>query len=184
RCYTVCDDLRRIELREHLACLVLIRWRAACKGKIIWRKGDEPFQRQPSRHIADMFVKSAVLVDDDDGSDRAGCLSGPHQIALHFAIAARIGNVLALDAAVVCRNLPGPGGICRQERNDGSRRRARACQLRELVHETATIKGEMRVLVIRIDHRLSNQRPVHALPPSPMEATEYATFTPGRVTTR
>ena len=101
---TIGDRLRRVELAEHSACLLLVGRRSAERRQIVRGKRHEAFQRDPPCHILDVRVEAAVLVDDDHRSELAAAVGRLHQIALHVAAGARPGDILGLQPRVVFRH--------------------------------------------------------------------------------
>ena len=72
-------------LRVQFARRVFARGRAAGDGEEVGREGEKAFDREPPRHVLDMRIEPAVLVNDDHGGTLAAG-GAAHEIAVDLAL--------------------------------------------------------------------------------------------------
>ncbi len=75
------DHILALGLGVKLARLVFLGRRAASDREKIGRQGEIALDREAARHILDMRIEAAVLVDDDDGGPFAHGVAA-HEIAV------------------------------------------------------------------------------------------------------
>ena len=153
------DRLRPVERADHLARLLLVLRRAAGRRQEIRRERQKAFERHAARHVLDMRIKPAVLVDHDHRRELSGRVGRARQIAAHrLPVGAGPGDRLGLQPRIVFRHDRRPRLARREHRRDRRRSRRRSGQPLELVHEIATIERQMRVVVVDLDHLLRDFR--------------------------
>jgi hypothetical protein len=143
---------------------VLARRRAARDRQEIRRNCQETFDRKPPRDILDMWISSAVLVDDDDRGTFALGLR-PRHVSVDLELAGREGRLVDGKARVVLRNRGGLGIVVLKEREQrrGCGCRSRKC--RKPVEEAAPAHATVRKLVVEVDNSLVHEVLPEALCP-------------------
>jgi len=108
--HQVLGPLARIELREERRRLFVVAGVAAERRQRVGRERHVVRDGEPARHIFDVRIKSAVLVDDDDARQLAARVPRAHEVAAHRARAVRrrIRQVLRVDPRVVLPHLLRP----------------------------------------------------------------------------
>ncbi len=94
------DHVLALGLGVKLARLVLLRRRTAVDGQKVGREREVAFDRESARHVFDMRVEPAVLVDDDDGGALAQGLAA-HEIAVDLALGGIVGDAFGGEPRVV-----------------------------------------------------------------------------------
>ena len=94
------DHVLALGLGVKLARLVLFRRRTAVDGQKVGREHEVAFDRESARHVFDMWVEPAVLVDDDDGGALAQGLAA-HEIAVDLALGGIVGHAFGGEPRVV-----------------------------------------------------------------------------------
>ena len=83
------DVVLGIDPGDDPARLVLVRGRAADRRQEIRGERDEALERRAPRHVLDMGIEAAVLVDHDDARQLAAGVRRAREIGLHLAARAR-----------------------------------------------------------------------------------------------
>ncbi len=78
--------LGAVDLTEQRRALLVVSGIAAHRSEPIGRQRHETVDRQPPRHVSDVRIETAVLVDDQYHGQFLG-IRRPHEVALDAAIA-------------------------------------------------------------------------------------------------
>ncbi len=140
-------QLRLVQLRLQGAPVVVVAGVAAERREPVRCEGEEAFQRRTPRHILDIRVEPAVLVDHEHRRPRA-LSRRVHQIAAHrrtVAARRRIRDVLGLDAWIGEGDGLRPGVVGHKAVRKDQPRKA---QGRGAVEKFAPVDTAMAVLVV------------------------------------
>jgi hypothetical protein len=158
RFHEVLARLGLVELREHLARLVLVAGIAAEREERIGCEGHEALEGDATRDVLDVGIEPAVLVDHEHCRQLPRSLGGPDEIAPHAARPRRRGvlYVLGLKPRVVLRNLLGlrEAGVQGVEQHHGGETAHGV--LGRPVEEAAAIEGAVDVGVETVVHEAAD----------------------------
>jgi hypothetical protein len=148
-----CDGPLAVEPADHGAGEILVRRRAAVAAQHVHAQGEESVQRHPPRHVLDMRVEAAVLVDDDHRGQTAG-IARAGEIAGERAVRPRPGDAAGGQARIVGRHDRCLGRVGRQQGQHRGRRRRPARQHGKPVKEGPAVHAPVGEPVIEVDDRL------------------------------
>ncbi len=152
----VLAQLGLIQAPLHGAAIVVVAWIAADRRQPVRRQRQVPFDRGASRHVLDVGVQSAVLVDDQHRRKRS--LAGrPYQVAAHpprCAAGRCIVHVVPFDARVGKRDGVRFGVARQQAASHGQGGHAADGQGRRVREERAPVDPPMAVVVVEIENAL------------------------------
>ena len=98
---------RLFQLALHLDAFFIDAGVAAQREQRVWSEGHEAGHRCATCDVLDVWIESAILVDDEHARQAPGGVGRPHQIGARRAVSVgrRIFHILALNASVVSADL-------------------------------------------------------------------------------
>ena len=169
-------QLALVEAGLQRAAVIVVAGIAADGKQAVGRQRQKPFGRGAARHVLDVGIEPAILVDHQHDGKRPVAL-GLHQVAAHGAGGAarrRVGHVAGLDALVGEGDRLGVR-VTRQQRL----RHGEAADRHDsrLLQEGAAIDPPVAVFVIEIDRRAGRSRPAStpAAPQTPGQTALHST---------
>jgi hypothetical protein len=156
-------------LFEHLHSLGLVAGVATHRSQRIGRQCHVACGGETARHVLDVGVEAAVLMDHDD----AGRLAGPRrgrQVPAHLpgALGRLVVEALRLDARILRLHLLGEGEIRREHLQEAQRRDPADGIDRRAVEELAARDAPMDVAVEELHHfrgEVCRRLPIHVIFP-------------------
>jgi len=142
-----------VESRLEVAAVIVVPGVAPDQREPVGREDKEGFRREPSRHVLDVRVEAAVLVDDEGGRERTRA-ARLHEVAAHGAGGAAgrgIADVARPDRLVGERNglrlgVAGQQGLGHRQPAGGDRRGP--------LQEAAAVHPAVAVLVVKVENAL------------------------------